>query len=142
MKKEKGPGTGSRYSGWRDCGPVESSYKYNQPVSHLTHRISWFGRFWTYGPLFTVHYEFDMIRSTLLPSRSPCADRSNEEKGDKGLDTLMKRKDGEGPHKAEQICPRKATGAREDTSPAYLGGYPLFQVPTQPAASALRIVWC
>lgn len=41
----------------------------------------------------------------------------------------------------EQICPRKATGAQEDTSPAYLGGYPLFQVPTQPAVSALRIVW-
>lgn len=43
----------------------------------------------------------------------------------------MKRKEGEGPHEAEQICPRKATGAQEDTSPAYLGGYPLFQVPTQ-----------
>lgn len=95
MKKAKGPGTGSRYSGWRDCGPMESSYKYIQPVSHLTHRISWFGRFWTYGPLFTVHYEFDMIRPTLLPSRSPCADRSNEEKRDKGLDTLMKRKGGD-----------------------------------------------
>lgn len=63
-------------------------------------RGRWFGRVWAHGPLFTVRYEFHMIRPThgSSPSpRSPCADKSHQERwfGRKEtLDTLMKGKRG------------------------------------------------